>query len=58
MDVILIANEMCGCEEVNKVLGILCKLDIEKAFDHLNWNTIERMGFGNRWIKWLKYSVG
>jgi len=45
--------------KITKVPGILCKLDIEKAYDHLNWDfmwyTLDRMGFKNRWINWLKY---
>lgn len=43
MDAILIANE---CLKT----GILCKLDTQKAYDHLNWNfrihMFQRMGFG------------
>ncbi|WMV18963.1 hypothetical protein MTR67_012348 [Solanum verrucosum] len=61
MDAILIANECVDVRNLNKVPGVLCKLDIEKAYDHLNWNylwnTLVRMGFGNRWINWLKYCV-
>jgi len=61
MDAILIANECVDVRKITKVPGILCKLDIEKAYDHLNWDfmwyTLERIGFGNRWINWLKYCV-
>jgi len=61
MDAILIANECVDVRKITKIPGILCKLDIEKAYDHLNWDfmwyTLERIGFGNRWINWLKYCV-
>ena len=32
-------------------------MDIEKAYDHVNWNALfylmERMGFGARWGRWI-----
>lgn len=41
--------------------GWLFKLDIEKAFDKLNWaylfTILRRMGFENRWIRWIKFSL-
>jgi len=36
-------------------------LDIEKAYDHVNWNflmyVLKRMGFGDRWISWVHYCI-
>ncbi|WMV14449.1 hypothetical protein MTR67_007834 [Solanum verrucosum] len=50
MDAVLIANESVDFRERDKKPGILCKLDIQKAYDHLNWNflmnLLQRMGFG------------
>ncbi|XP_075112354.1 uncharacterized protein LOC107789957 [Nicotiana tabacum] len=37
MDAILIANECVDARMRSKEPGILCKLDIEKAYGHLNW---------------------
>ena len=33
--------------------GLICKLDIEKAYDSVNWQflmrVMEKMGFGTKW---------
>lgn len=54
-NVALIANEVLDWRMKNKEPRILCKLDIEKAFDRLNWShlfsIIRQMSFGERWFK-------
>ena len=40
---------------------MIIKLDIENAYDHVNWNALfylmERMGLGERWQRWMKVCI-
>ena len=57
----LIANEAVDSTLRGKEKGILCKLDIEKAYDHIRWDfllkMLERMGFGPKWIRWINWCI-
>ena len=57
LDVVLIANEVVDSRLKDNVGGVLCKLDIEKAYDHVRWSFLlavfKKIGFGERWIKWI-----
>uniref|UniRef100_A0A0V0GXL2 Putative ovule protein n=1 Tax=Solanum chacoense TaxID=4108 RepID=A0A0V0GXL2_SOLCH len=39
----------------------MCKLDIENAFDYLNWSylmiILKKIGFEDKWIKWIRFSI-
>ena len=57
-DAVLIANEAIDSILKSNRVGVFCKLDIEKAYDRVNWNflleVLEKMGFGRRWINWIR----
>ena len=61
LDAVLIANEAVDTIIRRKESGIVCKLDIEKAYDHLSWEfliqVLEKMGFGKRWVSWVKWCI-
>ncbi|RVW93501.1 Transposon TX1 uncharacterized 149 kDa protein [Vitis vinifera] len=62
MDASLIVNEAIDSMQRSGGGGILCKLDIEKEYDHVNWSfllwLLERMGFGAKWISWIQWCIG
>ena len=54
LDAVLTANEILDSTIRRKKSNLVCKLDIEKAYDNISWNFVhqvmERMGFGSRWL--------
>ena len=61
LDAVLIVNEVVDSTLRRKEKGILCKLDIEKAYDHIRWDfllqTLKRKGFGSKWIRWINWCI-
>ena len=61
LDVSLIANEVIDFWHKRKEKGLICKLDIEKASDSINWNflmkVLHKMGFGSPWMEWIWWYI-
>ncbi|KAL6345965.1 hypothetical protein AAG906_025245 [Vitis piasezkii] len=61
LDASLIANEVVDFWYKRKEKGLICKLDIEKAYDSINWNflmkVLQKMGFGSRWMEWIWWCI-
>ena len=57
LDASLIANEVIDSWQKRGEKGLICKLDIEKAYVSINWQfllkVIQKMGFGSKWMGWM-----
>ena len=53
LDAVLIANEAIDSMLKRNENGLLCKLDMEKAYDHISWNfpfiVMRKLGFWEKW---------
>ena len=56
-----IANESADSQVKSRVLGVNCKLDIEKTYDHVNWEALldllKRMGYREKWCKRIRTCI-
>ena len=59
LDSILIASECIDSRLKSGVPDVLCKLDVEKAYDHVSWDFLMYMlqccSFSEKWRKWIRY---
>ena len=60
-DWVLVANEYLDTRLKEDLPGVMCKLDVEKAYDHVNWNfllyLLEICGFSLKWRRWISYYI-
>lgn len=62
LDASLVANEATNSSLKVGSSGVICKLDIEKAYDHhVNWAfmfaVVEKMDFNHKWIRWIQWCI-
>lgn len=52
LDADLVANECIDARVRAAAHGVVCQLDVEKAYDHVHWGFLmyimERLGFGQK----------
>ena len=60
LDFVLIANE-CLDSRLKSFPRVFCKLDVEKAYDHVNWDfliyMLDHCGFHEKWRRWVFFCI-
>ena len=60
-DSVLIANECLNSRLIFGEPGVICKMDLEKSYDHVNWNfllyMLWRHGFGEKLCFWIAHYI-
>jgi hypothetical protein len=61
LDPILISNECLDSRLRSGKPGVICKMDLEKAYDNVNWDfllcLLRRCGFGGAWCSWIEHCI-
>ena len=61
LDAVLIANEVIDSKLKANLRGLVCKLDIEKEYDHVNINCViavmDKMGFDSKCLGWIRWCI-
>ena len=61
LDAALIANEAIDFLLKMNENGVMCKLELEKAYDHINLDflptVMQKMGFGDKWVSWISWCI-
>ena len=61
LDAALVANGVIDSILKSNEGVVLCKLDIEKAYDNVDWSfllsVISMMGFGEKWLRWMQWCI-
>ena len=57
LDSFVITEEIIHHWKKNKNGGLLVKLDFEKAYDSVDHNFLDDMGFGRKWRQWMGYCI-
>jgi hypothetical protein len=57
MDSVILAHEVISSLKIEKIPGMLIKLDLSKSFDKASWRylkaTLLAFGFDHTWVSWI-----
>lgn len=61
LDAFVVANDATNSTLKVGSIVVICKLNIEKAYDHVQWAVLfaimEKMDFVHKWIRWIQWCM-